>query len=49
MLHPGDVLVDDYLRYKDLWEKAGGRFVQHLTAKQTIEELKKLGFDMDQA
>lgn len=49
ILHPGDVLVDDYLRYKELWENAGGVFVQHITAKQTIAELQKLGFDVRMA
>jgi 5'(3')-deoxyribonucleotidase len=44
MLHRGDVLVDDYLRYKDLWEQAGGVFVHHRSAKQSILELSQLGF-----
>lgn len=39
----GDVLVDDYLRYKRLWEKAGGIFVHHHSARESIEQLAGLG------
>ncbi len=46
MRHSGDVLVDDYLRYKDLWEKAGGIFVQHVSARDTLRQLRELGFDV---
>lgn len=41
--HPGDVLVDDKDRYRDLWEQAGGVFVHHSSARQTIEALIALG------
>ena len=41
--NPGDVLVDDYLRYRELWEKAGGIFVQHISAKDSIRRLAELG------
>jgi len=44
--HPGDVLVDDYLRYKDLWEQAGGIFIQHTSAQDSIRKLAELGFDV---
>lgn len=40
---PGDILVDDYLKYQHLWEQAGGIFVHHRTAKQSIERLAQLG------
>ncbi len=46
MAHPGDVLVDDYLRYKDLWEQAGGIFVLHTSAQESIRRLAALGFDV---
>jgi 5'(3')-deoxyribonucleotidase len=26
----GDVLVDDWLKYRELWEEAGGTFVHHV-------------------
>lgn len=41
--HPGDVLVDDRMKYAHLWENAGGVFVHHSDAKSTIEKLKRLG------
>ncbi|MFP5276414.1 MAG: hypothetical protein ACLGPM_04820 [Acidobacteriota bacterium] len=46
MRHPGDVLVDDFLRYKDLWEQAGGIFVQHVSARDTLRRLRELGFEI---
>ena len=45
MAHPGDVLVDDYPRYKDLWEQAGGIFVLHTSARESIRKLAELGVD----
>ena len=41
--HPGDVLVDDKDKYRGLWEKAGGVFVHHSSASQSIEALNALG------
>jgi hypothetical protein len=46
---PGDVLVDDYLRYKHLWEQAGGIFVHHVSAKRSIAHLEKLGLPVSTA
>ena len=40
---PGDVLVDDLEKYRDLWEGAGGTFVLHTSAESTIAQLKILG------
>ena len=42
-MKPGDVLVDDFLKYKELWEDAGGVFVHHTSAEQTIAELRRIG------
>jgi 5'(3')-deoxyribonucleotidase len=39
---PGDILVDDLLRYRDRWIEAGGVFVHHTSAKSTLAAL-----DMD--
>jgi hypothetical protein len=36
----GDVLVDDQLRHRALWEEAGGIFIHHKSARESIEELK---------
>jgi hypothetical protein len=41
---PGDILVDDWERYMDLWVRKGGTWVTHRDAKTTIRELKKLSF-----
>jgi hypothetical protein len=37
----GDVLVDDQLKHRHLWEGAGGIFVHHRSARETIAELGK--------
>ena len=36
----GDVLVDDQLRHSTLWIEAGGVFIHHRSAAQSIEELR---------
>lgn len=41
--HPGDVLVDDKDKYRRLWEQAGGIFVHHSSAGQSIAALTALG------
>jgi hypothetical protein len=43
MIHPGDVLVDDFLRYRHLWEKADGVFIHHTSARESIRQLATLG------
>jgi hypothetical protein len=40
---PGDVLIDDWPKYKHLWEGAGGIWVTHTSASATIARLKELG------
>ncbi len=40
---PGDILVDDWDKYKQLWLDKSGFWVTHVSAKNSIEELKKLG------
>lgn len=42
-MKPGDVLVDDYLKYRELWEDAGGTFIHHTSAERTIEMLREIG------
>jgi hypothetical protein len=37
----GDVLVDDQLKHRHLWEEAGGVFIHHKDAESSIEELKR--------
>lgn len=39
---PGDILVDDTLTWRHLWEQAGGIFVHHESAEKTLAELRRL-------
>ena len=45
-LTPGDILVDDFLKYRDLWIAAGGIFVHHSSAKDTLRQLAALGIPL---
>jgi hypothetical protein len=38
----GDILVDDTLKYRDLWSGAGGIFVHHRGAASTITTLREI-------
>lgn len=40
---PGDLLIDDWERYKDLWIAKGGRWITHTSAENTIRQLKEIG------
>jgi len=42
--HPGDVLVDDRDKHRDLWENEGGVFVHHKDAASSVAALKALGY-----
>jgi hypothetical protein len=37
---PGDILVDDQLRHARLWEEAGGIFLHHRNADETLARLR---------
>lgn len=39
---PGDVLIDDYLKYRHLWENVGGIFIHHTSAARSIAKLRDL-------
>lgn len=39
---PGDILVDDRKKAKDPWEQAGGIFIHHTSAKNSIAMFKGL-------
>jgi hypothetical protein len=41
---PGDVLIDDTEEYRGLWESAGGIWITHKSAVDSIEMLKSKGF-----
>ncbi len=36
---PGDILIDDWEKYRSRWEKAGGIWITHTDALSTIEQL----------
>ena len=40
---PGDVLIDDWERYRQLWLDRGGHWITHRSAADTITELRALG------
>ena len=42
--HPGDVLVDDRDNHRHLWEREGGVFILHRSARASITELKARGY-----
>ena len=42
-MRPGDVLIDDYLKYKSRWEEAGGVFIHHTSAQASIAALRRIG------
>jgi len=37
----GDILIDDWVKYRNLWVRAGGRWITHISAAITIETLKR--------
>lgn len=37
--NPGDILIDDRPKYKELWERAGGIWITHTSAQNSIKEL----------
>lgn len=40
---PGDVIVDDRTEYRHLWKAKGGGWVHHISAYDSIKQLKQLG------
>lgn len=38
----GDVLVDDSLKHRHLWEEAGGIFIHHVSVDGTLRELARI-------
>jgi hypothetical protein len=40
---PGDILIDDWIKYKRLWLTAGGRWITHHSAEETIADLDAMG------
>ena len=42
-MQPGDIIIDDWKRYQPLWEEAGGVFILHTSAKESIDVLRMAG------
>lgn len=42
---PGDILIDDYLKYRDLWVAMGGVFIHHTSAACTLKQLRWIETD----
>ena len=40
---PGDVLIDDWEKYKSLWLDVGGVWITHRSAAETADELSTPG------
>ena len=40
---PGDILIDDWERYRALWIGAGGRWITHASAADTLRQLRAMG------
>src|SRR5262249_36155678 len=40
---PGDILIDDWEKFRQLWLDAGGRWVTHRSAAETDRALAELG------
>lgn len=38
---PGDILIDDWLRYRDRWVVMGGVFIHHTSARSSLEKLRE--------
>lgn len=41
---PGDLLIDDLHKYKHLWESAGGTFILHTSAENSIKQFEELSW-----
>lgn len=39
---PGDILIDDRISAKEKWVNAGGIFVHHTSAEETLDELETI-------
>jgi 5'(3')-deoxyribonucleotidase len=39
---PGDIIIDDSLKYRHYWEEMGGIWIPHTSAKDSLEQLWKV-------
>lgn len=40
--NPGDILIDDWEKYRHLWVGKGGRWITHTSAAESIRQLEEL-------
>ena len=40
--NPGDVLIDDWTKYRHVWIERGGRWIDHINAQTSITKLMEL-------
>lgn len=43
---PGDILIDDWEKYRHVWEAAGGRWITHTSASASIDQLLEMGLGL---
>lgn len=43
---PGDILIDDWDKYRDLWTGKGGRWITHTSAESSIQQLLDMGIGL---
>ena len=43
---PGDILIDDWPKYRDAWLAKGGRWITHTSAERSIDELLEMGIGL---
>jgi hypothetical protein len=41
MALPGDILIDDQVKYRDGWTAKGGRFILHTSAAETLRQVQE--------
>lgn len=42
----GDILIDDWIKYRGLWLAAGGRWITHTSAEASIQQLLEMGIGL---
>jgi len=42
----GDILIDDWEKYRHLWLVKGGRWITHTSAERSIQQLLDLGIGL---
>lgn len=40
--YPGDILIDDWTKYRHRWLQAGGVWITHTSAQDSIKQLKEM-------